>query len=66
MSRSIFALKFKETVGETPMEYLTRWLQGLQWKGFRRAMAHFAPAPACSIPATFDCALRLAGVTAWV
>jgi len=25
MSRSIFALKFKETVGKTPMEYLTRW-----------------------------------------
>jgi AraC-like DNA-binding protein len=25
MSRSIFALKFKETVGETPMEYLARW-----------------------------------------
>jgi AraC-like DNA-binding protein len=25
MSRSIFALRFKETVGETPMEYLTRW-----------------------------------------
>ena len=25
MSRSIFALKFKETVGEPPMEYLTRW-----------------------------------------
>ena len=25
MSRSIFALKFKETVGESPMEYLTRW-----------------------------------------
>jgi AraC-like DNA-binding protein len=25
MSRSIFALKFKETVGTTPMEYLTRW-----------------------------------------
>ena len=25
MSRSTFALKFKETVGETPMEYLTRW-----------------------------------------
>lgn len=25
MSRSSFALKFKETVGETPMEYLTRW-----------------------------------------
>jgi AraC-like DNA-binding protein len=25
MSRSTFALKFKQTVGETPMEYLTRW-----------------------------------------
>ena len=25
MSRSIFALKFKEKVGESPMEYLTRW-----------------------------------------
>ncbi len=25
MSRSSFALKFKETVGESPMEYLTRW-----------------------------------------
>lgn len=25
MSRSIFALRFKETVGMTPMEYLTRW-----------------------------------------
>jgi AraC-like DNA-binding protein len=25
MSRSVFALKFKQTVGSTPMEYLTRW-----------------------------------------
>jgi AraC-like DNA-binding protein len=25
MSRSIFALRFKETVGSSPMEYLTRW-----------------------------------------
>ena len=25
MSRSIFALKFKRTVGTSPMEYLTRW-----------------------------------------
>jgi AraC-like DNA-binding protein len=25
MSRSTFALKFKETVGTSPMEYLTRW-----------------------------------------
>jgi len=25
MSRSTFALKFKETVGTSPLEYLTRW-----------------------------------------
>ncbi len=25
MSRSSFALKFKERVGQSPMEYLTRW-----------------------------------------
>ena len=25
MSRSIFAMRFKEKVGTTPMEYLTRW-----------------------------------------
>jgi len=25
MSRSTFALKFKETVGKSPMDYLTRW-----------------------------------------
>ncbi len=25
MSRTTFALKFKETVGASPMEYLTRW-----------------------------------------
>jgi AraC-like DNA-binding protein len=25
MSRSSFAMKFKDAVGETPMEYLTRW-----------------------------------------
>ncbi|HEY1986129.1 MAG TPA: AraC family transcriptional regulator [Terracidiphilus sp.] len=25
MSRSTFALKFKQTVGESPLEYLTRW-----------------------------------------
>ncbi|HTF42321.1 MAG TPA: helix-turn-helix transcriptional regulator, partial [Terriglobales bacterium] len=25
MSRSVFSLRFRETVGATPMEYLTRW-----------------------------------------
>jgi AraC-like DNA-binding protein len=39
MSRSIFALKFKQTVGATPMEYLTRWrmlLAGDRLKKLRR------------------------------
>jgi AraC-like DNA-binding protein len=25
MSRSVFAQRFRETAGETPMDYLTRW-----------------------------------------
>ena len=25
MSRSVFTLRFRETVGTTPMEYLSRW-----------------------------------------
>jgi AraC-like DNA-binding protein len=25
MSRSVFALRFRQVVGTTPMEYLTRW-----------------------------------------
>jgi len=25
MSRTVFTIKFKETVGQSPMEYLTRW-----------------------------------------
>lgn len=31
MSRSIFALKFRETVGTSAMEYLTRWRMMLAW-----------------------------------
>ena len=45
MSRSIFALKFKETVGTTPMEYLTRWrmmLAGDRLKNSRDSISAIA------------------------
>jgi AraC-like DNA-binding protein len=45
MSRSIFALKFKETVGETPMDYLTRWrmlLAGDKLKTAGDSLSHIA------------------------
>jgi AraC-like DNA-binding protein len=45
MSRSNFALKFKETVGETPMEYLTRWrmlLAGDRLKSHDEAISDIA------------------------
>jgi AraC-like DNA-binding protein len=48
MSRSIFALKFKATVGVSPMEYLTRWrmlLAGDRLKGSDEPIA----AIACSL-----------------
>lgn len=40
MSRSTFALKFKQTVGSSPMEYLTRWRMLLA--GDRLANSHDA------------------------
>src|ERR1700681_3634445 len=40
MSRSAFALRFKELLGETPLEYLTNWRMykatGLMQKGDRK------------------------------
>ncbi|MDB5768121.1 MAG: AraC family transcriptional regulator, partial [Collimonas fungivorans] len=45
MSRSIFALRFKETVGATPMEYLTRWrmlLAGDRLKNSRESTSAIA------------------------
>ena len=45
MSRSIFALRFKETVGTTPMEYLTRWrmlLAGDRLKNFDESISGMA------------------------
>ena len=44
MSRSIFALKFEETVGTSPMEYLTRWAAGRgQADEFRRSRLRHRP-----------------------
>ena len=37
MSRSVFALKFKERVGATPMEYLTRWRMLLAGKRLKNS-----------------------------
>jgi len=45
MSRSIFALRFKQTVGATPMEYLTRWrmlLAGDRLKNSRESISAIA------------------------
>ncbi|WP_050477703.1 AraC family transcriptional regulator [Herbaspirillum rhizosphaerae] len=45
MSRSVFALRFKQTVGATPMEYLTRWrmlLAGDRLKNSRESTAAIA------------------------
>ncbi len=37
MSRSVFALHFRETVGATPMEYLTRWRMLLAADGLKNS-----------------------------
>ena len=45
MSRSVFALRFKQTVGATPMEYLTRWrmlLAGERLKSARESTSAIA------------------------
>jgi AraC-like DNA-binding protein len=39
MSRSIFALRFKQTAGATPMEYLTRWRMLLAGERLNRSGA---------------------------
>ena len=39
MSRSAFALRFKQTVGATPMEYLTRWRMLLAGDRLRQSSA---------------------------
>lgn len=45
MSRSVFALRFRQTVGTTPMEYLTRWrmlLAGDRLKNSRESTSAIA------------------------
>ena len=48
MSRSVFAVRFKETVGSTPMEYLTRWRMLLAGERLKNA-GESVGAIACSL-----------------
>ncbi|AFL89940.1 DNA-binding domain-containing protein, AraC-type [Terriglobus roseus DSM 18391] len=48
MSRSIFALRFKQTAGATPMEYLTRWRMLLAGEKLKTSAEPIA-AIACSL-----------------
>src|SRR6202020_1098505 len=59
MSRSIFALKFKQTVGATPMEYLTRWRMLLAGDRLKNS-ADSLSAIASSLGHESDTALRKA------
>lgn len=61
MSRSVFALRFKETVGETPMEYLTRWrmmLAGDRLKSSGDSLAEIAEGVGYESESAFGKAFR--------
>jgi AraC-like DNA-binding protein len=61
MSRSTFALKFKETVGATPMEYLTRWrmlLAGDKLTNSSDPVSVIAPALGYESESAFSTAFR--------
>ena len=61
MSRSIFALQFKETVGTSPMEYLTRWrmlLAGDRLHEFRRSHIRHCPVARLRIRKRFQHGLQ--------
>jgi len=61
MSRSIFALRFKETVGATPMEYLTRWrmlLAGDRLKNSRDSISTIASSLGYESESAFGKAFR--------
>jgi AraC-like DNA-binding protein len=61
MSRSIFALRFKETVGTTPMEYLTRWrmlLAGERLKSSGDSLAEIASSLGYESESAFGKAFR--------
>jgi len=61
MSRSVFALRFKETVGETPMEYLTRWrmmLAGERLKNSADSLSEIAASLGYASESAFGKAFR--------
>ena len=61
MSRSIFAMKFKATVGTSPMEYLTRWrmlLAGQRIAGTEDSIAAIAQALGYESASAFSKAFR--------
>ena len=61
MSRSTFALRFKETVGATPMEYLTRWrmlLAGERLRHGRESIPEVAAALGYESESAFGKAFR--------
>jgi AraC-like DNA-binding protein len=61
MSRSTFALRFKETVGEPPMEYLTRWrmlLAGDRLENSRDPISVIAPSLGYESEAAFSTAFK--------
>ena len=61
MSRSVFALRFKETVGATPMEYLTRWrmlLAGERLKTSSSSLAEIASSLGYESESAFGKAFR--------
>ncbi|HTB95652.1 MAG TPA: AraC family transcriptional regulator [Terracidiphilus sp.] len=61
MSRSIFAMKFKETVGTSPMEYLTRWrmfVAGEKLTGSKDAIAAIAQSLSYESESAFSKAFR--------
>jgi AraC-like DNA-binding protein len=67
MSRSTFAQRFRETVGETPMEYLTRWrmlLAGDRLVNSRDALAETAVSLGYESESAFSTAFkRVMGVS---
>lgn len=61
MSRSTFALRFKERVGEAPMDYLTRWrmlLAGARLSGTREPISSIAPSLGYASESAFSTAFR--------
>jgi AraC-like DNA-binding protein len=61
MSRSVFALRFRETVGTTPMEYLIRWrmlLAADRLKNSSDGLSAIAQSLGCESESAFGKAFR--------